>query len=186
MTGVIEPEGHGYRFRLGAAERDVIVRLLGELRELLDGARRGGQGADAPEAALLRRLFPVVHPDDRAAEAEYQHLMRGELVASRVAAIDTVVAALDAAEPRRRRQRGVSTVLTEAEVLTFMQAVNGLRLVLGTMLDVTDGDEPDDELDSDESAEPHAGERAELTAEHHLYGYLSWLLDSMVMALSSI
>lgn len=177
MTGIIEREGHGFRLRLGGDERDVIVRLLGELRELLESSRRGGPSATAAaEAALLQRLFPVVHPDDQAAEAEYQHLMRGELVASRLAAIDTVVAALEAAEPPRRRQRQVTTVLSEAEVLTFMQAVNGLRLVLGTMLDVTD-DEADD-------GDPAAGERLEPTAEHHLYAYLSWLLDSTVMALS--
>lgn len=190
MTGVIEPEGHGFRLQLGSDERDVIVRLLGELRELLQSGGRD-TGADTGEAVLLRRLFPVVHPDDQAAEAEYQHLMRGELITSRLAGIDTVVAALEAAEPRRRRQRQVATVLTEAEVLTFMQAVNSLRLVLGTMLNVTDDEEDGVGRDADANGSadtdntPAADEHPGPTAEHHLYAYLSWLLDSTVMALSS-
>ena len=51
-----------------------------------------------------------------------------------------------------------------------MQAVNSVRLVLGTLLDVTEDDDvdPPDELVD--------------TAEYHLYGYLSWVLDSSVRA----
>ena len=53
-----------------------------------------------------------------------------------------------------------------------MQAVNSIRLILGTVLDVTE----DDELDPpDELSE---------SAEYQLYGYLSWVLDSSVRAMS--
>ena len=58
-----------------------MARLLEELRALL---------ADPDAPATLERLFPVVHPDDPDQEAEYQRLMRDELVTSRLAAIDTV------------------------------------------------------------------------------------------------
>ena len=60
-----------------------------------------------------------------------------------------------------------------------MQAVNGLRLVLGTMLDITD----DDPMAAPTMIRRPADD-AEPTAEHHLYSYLSWLLDSTVTALT--
>ena len=61
--------------------------------------------------------------------------------------------------------------LTENETMAFMQSVNALRLVLGTMLDITDDDaaEVADEAD---------------TAEHHLYGYLGWILEWTVRSLT--
>ena len=54
----------------------------------------------------------------------------------------------------------------------FVQAINSVRLVLGTVLDVDE----DDEIDP-------SGELLE-TPEYQLYGYLSWLLDSAVRAMS--
>ena len=86
--------------------------------------------------------------------------MRDELIASRLAGIDTVTAVLE--RPGRKVQ------IAEAELLAFVQAVNSIRLVLGTVLDITE----DDEVDP-------PGELAD-TAEYHLYGYLSWVLDSSV------
>ena len=60
----------------------------------------------------------------------------------------------------------------EETMIAFVQAINGLRLVLGTMLDVSEDIDPDDIDDAD----PLAG-------EHHLYNFLSWLLDWAVRAL---
>jgi hypothetical protein len=57
-------------------------------------------------------------------------------------------------------------------MLAFMQAVNGVRLVLGTLLDVT---EDDDDVERDD---------LDAAPEYHLYGYLSWVLDASVRALS--
>lgn len=179
MTAVIERRGDEFVLQLGVDERDVVVRLLGELREMLEssGARSAPvAGAAVSEEVLMRRLFPVVHPDDAEAEAEYQHLMRSELVTSRVAAIDAVVGSLTAERPTgRRRPRAVMATLSEPQVITFMQAVNAVRLVLGTMLDINDEDDEEPPADG----EP-------FVAEYHLYAYLSWLLDSAVMALTEL
>ncbi len=81
---------------------------------------------------------------------------------------EAIDAALDTVEAVLGRSARKAT-LSEAQLLAFMQAVNGVRLVLGTMLDVQ---EDDDMLDPDDDP------------EHHLYAYLSWLLDSTVRALS--
>lgn len=143
---------HGYVLHLGAEERAVVAHLLDELRSLLQAP-----GAAAP---ALARLFPVVHPERPDQEAEYQRLMRDELLQSRLGAIDTVQRVLGGS--------GRKVTLDEGQLMAFMQSINSIRLVLGTMLDVTEDDEPT----PDDSP------------EHHLYGYLSWLLDASVRAVS--
>ena len=145
---------NGYVLRIGAPERALVVRLLDELGEMLKAP--AGQPATA-------RLFPVVHPDDADREAEYQRLMRDELVTSRLAGIEVVKDAL--------RGSAKKVTLTAEQLGSFMQAVNGVRLVLGTILEVSEDDDVDD-------LEEHA-------PEYQLYGYLSWLLDSAVVAASS-
>jgi Domain of unknown function (DUF2017) len=147
--------GSGYVLHLGRDERTLVARLLDELRSLL---------TEPADPELVRRLFPVVHPDHPECEAEYQRLMRDELVASRLAGIDTVSDVLG--------RTGRKVTLDEAQMVAFMQAVNGVRLVLGTLLDVTEDDELIERDDVD------------TTPEYHLYGYLSWVLDSSVRALS--
>lgn len=149
--------GEGPKFQLNfeVEERELLVRLLGEIKELLTSE------PDERTAPLLHRLFPPAFHDDAEKEAEYQRLMRDDLVASRVAAVDSVTLIL---------QKDGRT-LSEGETMAFMQSLNAIRLVLGTMLDITD----------DESAE-HAD--MEDSAEHGLYGYLGWILEWTVQALS--
>jgi hypothetical protein len=147
--------GSGYVLHLGKDERALVARLLEELRSLL---------TEPADPALVRRLYPVVHPDDPERESEYQRLMRDDLVASRLGAIEVVTDVLE--------RSGRKVTLDEAQMVAFMQAVNGVRLVLGTLLDVTE----DDDLIEREDAET--------SPEYHLYGYLSWVLDSSVRALS--
>jgi hypothetical protein len=145
-----------YSINLEAGEREMLARLLGELAQLLT------TGVDGP---ALRRMFPPAYhlDDDADAEAEYQRLMRDELVASRLESITTLTAALRD-----------ETVLDVDGLGALMQAVNALRLVLGTMLDV-DEDHDLEDVDADDP----------LVGEHHLYGYLSYLLDAAVRAFSS-
>jgi hypothetical protein len=144
---------NGYVLRIAPQERALVIRLLDELSELLSAP------AEQPATA---RLFPVVHPDDPDREAEYQRLMRDELITSRLAGIATVKGVLAGTAKK--------VTLTDAQLTSFMQAVNGVRLVLGTILDVSEDDEVDD-------IEDHV-------PEYQLYAYLSWLLDSAVLAAS--
>lgn len=145
---------HGFVLTLGGEERDLLVRLLNELTQLLVGS------ADEP---VLRRMFPPAYhrANDAEADAEYQRLMREDLVASRLTAINTVTAAINK-----------RAILDEESMLAFLQAINGLRLVLGTMLDVREDEELEEIADDD----PMVG-------EHHLYSFLSYLLDAAVRAL---
>ncbi len=151
----IERVRDGFAFNIGDEERQLVARLLTELSQLLMGE---------PDDPRLVRMFPPAYhlADDAEADAEYQRLMREDLVASRLSGITAVNAALQAPGP-----------VSEEEMIAFVQAINGLRLVLGTMLDVSEDLDPDDIDDGD----PLAG-------EHHLYNFLSWLLDWAVRALS--
>lgn len=143
----------GYLLNLSEDEVDVLRRVLGQLRQLLEGGDDPGALDD-----LTRRLFPTAYTHDEELEAEYQRLMREELVASRVASIDIVDEILAGGGH-----------IDESQLTSFMQSLNAVRLVLGTMLDV--GEDDDD---------PQRGD----SAEHHLYAYLSWLLEWTVRALS--
>ncbi len=152
-----------YRLNIGDDELALICRLLDELRDLLLASNDGsGNDGSGPASAMLTRLFPVAHPDDAELEAEYQRLMRVELVASKLKAIEAVEAVIE--------ESGAS--IDEAQLTAFMQSINSIRLVLGTLLDVTD--DPDAEVVSEHDD----------TAEYQLYGYLSWLLEWTVRALS--
>ncbi|CAN5792909.1 hypothetical protein BH24ACT5_BH24ACT5_19490 [soil metagenome] len=175
-------KGDRFVLHLGREERALVTRLLDELRALLLEPAVAEPGS----TPLVSRLFPVVHPDRPDQEAEYQRLMREELVASRLAGIAQVEAGLAG--------RSSNVVFDEEELVVFMQAVNGIRLVLGTMLDVSDGDDPLDGSDDDAEPAPRSDEHPTgdsgpdddaFVAERHLYGYLSWLLDSAVEAISA-
>jgi hypothetical protein len=150
----IERVRDGFVFNIGTDERQLVARLLTELSQLLMG--------ESGDPRLIRIFPPAYHlADDAEADAEYQRLMREELVASRLSGITTVNTALQGSGP-----------VDEETMVAFIQAINGLRLVLGTMLDVDEDDDPD-EIDEDD---PQVG-------EHHLYNFLSWLLDWGVRAL---
>jgi hypothetical protein len=140
-----------FEVKLPAEERAVLEALAPQLRELL-----GGDLADPN----LRRLFPTAYAEDADRDREYHALVRDDLADRRRAAIDTLLATLD-----ERR-------LTEEQLTAWMGAVNDLRLVLGTRLDVSEetelGDDPDD---------PD-------TALLALYTYLGFLLEQIVDALA--
>lgn len=153
----VRPRGDGFVVDLAPEEAVLVRRLLDEMRQLLSDPDPGAEAR-----ALLARLFPVAHPDDDEAEEEYQRLMREELVASKLAAFRSVDETLAGAGE-----------LDESGLIAFMQSINSLRLALGSMLGVTD--DPDAEVDAD----------SDDSAEYHLYGYLSWLLEWSVRAIQS-
>jgi hypothetical protein len=140
-----------FEIKLPHEERLVLEALAPQLREMLDG--------DLADPGM-RRLFPTAYADDAERDREYHALVRDELADRRRAAVDTLLSTLD--ESR----------LTEEELSAWMGAVNDLRLVLGTRLDVSEETEmPEDPDDPD-------------VALFALYGYLGFLLEQIVGALS--
>lgn len=145
------PDGD-LRLKLGAQEREVLASLPGQLRELL---------SVAPDDPSVRRLAPPAYVDDREHEAEYRRLMGDDLADRRLAAL----AVLEETAGRDR--------LTEEQAHGWLAALNSLRLVLGTQLDVHE--------DMEEMTVAPDDPRAPGLA---LYGYLSGLLWELVDALA--
>ncbi len=139
-----------YVLELDRRERELIRQLLGELRELL--------AVDSTDPRV-RRLYPSAYADDATKEDEYRLLTQDDLKQGRLASLDLVEASVDA------------EALDAEQMNAWMQATNSLRLVLGTMLDITDDEQ---ELAFD-PADPDARTQA-------LYGYLGGLLDEIVDA----
>jgi hypothetical protein len=140
-----------FELRLPGAERDVLRSLPSQLRALL----RSGDPA-------LERLFPPAYADDPRLEEEYRGLVRDDLVAARESSLDVMASTIDA------------TRLDEDQVLAWLGAINDLRLVLGTRLDVTE--------DLYDTGVPQDDPRAVPFA---IYAYLGWLEEQVVMALAS-
>ena len=147
----IEPDREGgFRLRLSDGERELLRTLPAELEEVL------GSEAEDPS---LRRLFPPAYERDEESEAEYRRLMAGELLEGRRAALRLI------------RETAGRERLTAEELDAWLRALNDLRLVLGTKLDVTE-EMYGAELDP---SHPHAYELS-------VYGYLSWLQEQLVAA----
>lgn len=130
-------------------ERELLHALPGQLHEMLTSGDPTG----------LRRLFPAAYHLDPEKDAEFHELMRSELVASK------------AGRAKILEETAFARSLTEEQLLGWMGAVNDLRLVLGTQLDVSE-DDSDPEPDHP------------LAAHFGLYHYLGFLLENIVRALS--
>jgi hypothetical protein len=130
-------------------------------RELLASVARQAQDLLAAEEPETRRLFPVAYPDDAEAQAEFQ-TMTGEGLRDRhQRALDTLAVTASA------------DVLDEDELQQWMGALEVVRLVVGTHLDVEEDMQEIDALD------PRAGQYA-------LYAYTSVLQGEIVDALSAL
>lgn len=154
--GRVKRTRKGFALRIPPAERDVLRTLPGQLRGLLT------EGA-ATTDPVVRRLFPSAYPDEPERAAEFDAMVRDDLVAQRMQAIDVMERTIDAER------------LSEDELVAWLSAINDLRLVLGTRLDVT---EEMTELDVGVAPEDP---RAQMFA---LYAYLSYLEEDVVGALS--
>ena len=129
----------------------MLAALPAQLRDAI--------AADEPS---LYRLFPPAFVDDAAANVEYHQLVGEELVDGRLRAL---------AELERTAH---ADRLTDDELGCWLGAVESLRLVLGTQLDVSD----DTYADGIDRHDPDA-------PRHALYHYLSWLQEEIVAALAA-
>ncbi|HEY7003305.1 MAG TPA: DUF2017 family protein [Gaiellaceae bacterium] len=145
--------GGDYRVHLSADERDLLRRQTGELEHLL--------AADSQNPSL-RRLRPRAYEDDDHGEREFRSLMGAELDANR---LDNLRALADTADRER---------LTADELERWLAALNDLRLVLGTRLDVKE----DTFATGFDPQAPGAYELA-------VYAFLTWLQEAAVAASGS-
>lgn len=148
VVRLIHPNRDGtFRLRIGEDDRALLRSMIPEMRDLLV--------AGDPS---LRRLFPPAYGTDDKRNAEYDALVHDELLEHRLASLDIVEETLDA------------ETVDEEGLVRWMQAVNDIRLVLGTRLDVTEDMTPPDPRD------PSVG-------LFTVYERLGYLLSNIVKAL---
>ncbi len=139
-----------YELRLDPWERNLLRSLPAQLRDLL-----------ATDDPALERLYPPAYSSDDAKNEEYSRLMRGDLTAGRLTSLDLMEETIDAER------------LDHDQLAAWLGALNDLRLVLGTRLEVTEEMYEEPLSDDDPRAPAFA-----------LYAYLGVLQEQVVDALA--
>ncbi|MEW6154103.1 MAG: DUF2017 family protein [Actinomycetota bacterium] len=140
----------GVELRIPEPEREFLRTLAPQMRELLE----------SPDDPAASRLFPVAYPEDEDRQTEYRLLAGGEL-------LDSHLKALDALEASAEEER-----LDEDQAYAWMRALNEVRLVLGTRLDITEEGQERPSSRDDPRAPAFAA-----------YDYLSMLQGELIDAL---
>jgi hypothetical protein len=151
LGGRIRRTRNGFTLRLPGAERALLTQLAGELTALLDALAPGD-----PTPEDIRRLFPAAHALDGGHDSES---FRETLLEQRRDALEVLAGAASADR------------LTDDEADRWLEAINSLRLTIGTQLGVTE--EPADVNESDPNY-----------AEWICYQYLSFLESELIEAMS--
>lgn len=164
---VVRLKNGKFKIELADDHRRLLTQLIEQLRDSL---------TTTTDDANLRRLFPTAYNNDAKKDAEYQRLMRDELLESRLAAIDVAISVV--------AQDGD---VSAEEIDAFSRSINSLRLVLGTTLDIAESDygSPSDTQHSENSDRDETSEADEYLIQKELYEYLGWLLEWTVSAQSS-
>lgn len=150
MRRLLSAQSDGtYTLRMGQNEREVIQSLLPQMRELI-----------TQRDSAAWRLFPNAYQDDAEKAAEYEELVGDDLRKRRLESIAIVEQTIEA------------DTLTEDQIQAWMGAVNDLRLVLGTRLDVTEESEMED-YNTDNSQFLFSA-----------YAYLGMVLEEIISAIT--
>ena len=153
MAGPFRKRRGTFTVNLGAGERELLVELCRQSRELLEAE-------DPSSDPSIARLFPAAYKDDPLGSLEFETNMGDTPRNGKLAAIDTLERTVEASE------------LTEEELLVWMGAVNDFRLLLGTRIDITEGSTESDYPEGDPNHDAF-----------QVYVYLTWLQDRMLRVL---
>ena len=132
-------------------ERQLLSMLPRQVQELLEHRD--------PAAA---RVFPVAYPDDAKAESDYREMMGEQLLQEHQRSLDTLA------------ETATSASIDEGEIHEWLDAIEVLRLVLGTQLDV-----------SEDAAVAVASESDPRSTQFTVYHYLSMLQGEIVDVLAA-
>lgn len=158
---------------LAAGEREVLGQLFDQMGQLLDELT-AQETSDPLELMLgmngstqiskdpaLARLFPDGYSEDEHASSDFRRFTEQDLRQQKVATLNDVREAMQAIE--------YPTVVSTSHAQSWLKALNDLRLVLGTRLEISDDNDFD--FDSDEPG-------------IHLYNYLTYLQGTLIEALN--
>ncbi len=120
MTRRLARAGSGrITIRLAREERELLKGLPGQLMPLLESGDPS-----------VERLFPPAYTDDPDRERDYRSLMGDELMARHRESLEIL------------EQTAESDSIDDEQAVAWLGALNDLRLVLGTQLNVTEDAEP--------------------------------------------
>ena len=168
---IVRTKSGTFKVDLPDDHRKILTNLIEELRTSLTNSN---------DDAALRRLFPTAYHNDPKKDAEYQRLMRDELLESRLAAIDTAIKVLTQ-----------ENEITAEEIDAFSRSINSLRLVIGTALDIAESDyekqnnSQHNGASNEDSSDGESDDDDGQSVQKELYEYLGWLLEWTVSAQSS-
>jgi hypothetical protein len=182
--GDVRRRGGSAQISLSAEEAGVLLALTTQVADMLaEEAVTQPESTDplellvemaaapvnAPEDPALQRLLPDAYGEDPAAAGEFRRLMDGELRRQKTEALEDIRDALTGSEGSSLTLR-----LPPQQVESWLQALNDVRLVVGTRLDVTeDLAETWQQLARDDPRVPL----------FVAYDWLGWLQESLVSVL---
>jgi hypothetical protein len=143
-----------YSIKITDDERQLLRELPDELIKLLESG---------DDDRSMYRLFPRAYESDLGRQVEYDRLMRDDLQARHVEALRVLEQTAEAKE------------LSEEQIDNWVRALNQLRLVLGTRLDLTD-DTTEEDFDVD----------GPTASAYALYSYLTDLQSHTVEAMAEV
>lgn len=132
-----------------------------------------------PEDPVLARLLPSAYRDDEEAAGEFRRFTEGELRSGKARDAGLVIDTLeDAGLPAEIEQDGlvVDVELDRDAALAWLRCFTDLRLALASRLGIEEGDDDFWESLPDDDPRAHV---------HDIYGWLGYLQETLVQAVSA-
>ena len=159
---------------------DSMTELLGPTAEPtgdpLEQLQNLGEQAAPPADPALLRLFPDAYRDDEDAAADFRRYTESglrRLKADRLVVTRAVLAELTT--PDVAEDRAAVADITRDKIPALLGALNDMRLVLGSRLDITD-----DEQDVTEFWDPDDPRHQQF----EIYQWLTWLQATLLDAIA--
>ncbi len=192
MDGFQRTRGGGAVATFSGFEADLLRSLASQLVELLRNemaAPRTGEDpleelldfsgpTNEPDDPVLARLFPTAYPKDEEAAGEFRRFTEGTLRDGKARNAALIIDTLEEAGlPPELEEDGlvIDVELAAADAIAWLTSFTDMRLALATRLGIEEGD------DEYWAAVPEDDPRAQV---HHIYGWLGFLQETLVEAVS--
>ena len=183
---------HGVVATFSGFEADLLRSLASQLVELLRNEMAAPRAGDdpleelldfsgptnEPDDPVLARLFPTAYPKDEEAAGEFRRFTEGTLRDGKARNAALIIDTLEQAGlPAELQEEGlvIDVELAPDDVMSWMTSFTDMRLALATRLGIEEGD------DDYWASVPEEDPRAQV---HHIYGWLGFLQETLVEAVS--
>ena len=125
-------EEGGWVVLILAQDFPALIDLPGRMRKLLESTEFSDK--------VVTRLFPQAYPKDPEAEAEYQRLLRNDLLKRKLDVLETVERSMAemACHTIPSGAKFYELRLSDTDLSAWLGFLHDMRLTIGTALDITD------------------------------------------------